>query len=140
MCSSACSPAPSACCSCRTLLPDGRLFPNPTDVRYVLAEPGVDVVGKVVAQHWHIDAGKRKLWTLVQFAPPLRLAHSVLGLQPDAWIVAPDTKQPAFSAYNQFATKGGRAGKVLVDISRVGWGGQGAADIPGHVTIRVGTL
>jgi hypothetical protein len=119
---------------------DGRLFPNPTDVRYVLAEPGVDVVGKVVTQHWHIDAGKRKLWTLVEFARPLRLAHSVLGLQPDSWIVAPDAKQPAFSAYNQFATKGGRAGKVLVDISRVGWGGQGAADIPGHVTIRVGTL
>ena len=120
---------------------DGRLFPSPpADVRFVLAEPGVDVVGKQVATHYHNDAGTRKLWRVVRFTPPLRLAHSVLGLQPDAWIISPDGKVPAFSAYNRFVTPGGRAGTAVVTISRVGWGGEGKADIPGNVTITIGTL
>jgi hypothetical protein len=120
---------------------DGRLFPSPPEgVRYVLVEPGVDVVGTTVATHWHNDAGTRKLWRVVRFAPPLRLAHSVLGLQPDAWATSPDGKQPAFSAYNRFATPGNAAGTAIVTISRLAWGGEGSADIPGHVTIEVGTL
>lgn len=128
-----------------TLSPDlaqtnGRLYPNPRDVEYVLAEPGVDVVGTTVATHWHVDAGTRKLWRVVRFAPPLRLAHSVLGIQPDGWIVSPDGKLPALSVYNRFVTAGGRAGTAIVTISRLAWGGEGAADIPGHVTITVGTL
>jgi hypothetical protein len=113
---------------------DGRLFPDPKDVQYVLAEPGVDVVGKLVDTHWHLDAGQRKRWTVVRFTPPLRLAHSVLGIQPDGWIVAPDAKQPAFSAYNRFVTHGNRAGTMYVHVSRV------AGPAPGHVTIRLGTL
>jgi hypothetical protein len=122
-----------------TLSPDlaqtnGRLFPNPKDVEYVLTEPGVDVVGKVVATHWHVDAGQRKQWTVVRFSPPLRLAHSVLGIQPDGWIVAPDAKQPAVSAYNRFVTHGNHAGTMVVHVSRV------AGPDPGHVTIRLGTL
>jgi hypothetical protein len=120
---------------------DGRLFPGaPPGVHYVLAEPGVDVVGTTVATHYHTDAGTRKLWRVVRFSPPLRLAHSVLGLQPDAWIISPDGKQPAFSAYNRFVTPGNRPGTAVVAISRVGWGGTGKADIPGHVTITVGKL
>ncbi len=42
--------------------------------------------------------------------------------------------------YNRFVTAGGRAGTAIVTISRLAWGGEGAADIPGHVTITVGTL
>jgi hypothetical protein len=115
---------------------DGRLFPSPTDVKYVLEEPGVDVVGKVIpgGRHWHEDAGQRKLWTVVEFAPPLRLAHSVLGIQPDGWIVAPDDKHPAFSAYNRFVTVGNRPGTMFVHVSRV------AGPQAGQVTIRLGTL
>jgi hypothetical protein len=119
---------------------DGRLFPSPTDVEYVLEEPGVDVVGSVVARHEHTDATQVKTWTLVRFAPPLRLAHSVLGIQSDGWIVSPDGRAPAFSAYNQFVTPGGRPGTLFVTVSRAGWGGEGKADIPGHVRIEVGTL
>jgi len=113
---------------------NGRLFPNPTDVKYVLAEPGVDVVGKVVQTHWHDDAGQRKQWRVIEYTPPLRLAHSALGIQPDGWIVAPDEKQPAFSAYNRFVTPGDRAGTMYVHVSRV------AGPKPSDVTIRLGTL
>jgi hypothetical protein len=115
---------------------DGRLFPNPTDVEYVLEEPGVDVVGKVIPNgtHGHVDAGQRKQWTVVQFTPPLRLAHSALGIQPDGWIVAPDDKHPAFSAYNRFVTDGNQPGTMFVHVGRV------AGPKPGHVTIRLGTL
>jgi hypothetical protein len=115
---------------------DGRLFPNPTDVEYVLEEPGVDVVGTVIpgGRHWHVDAAQRKQWTVVRFTPPLRLAHSVLGIQPDGWIVAPDAKQPAFSAYNQFVTPGNAPGTMFVHVGRV------AGPKPSRVTIRLGTL
>ncbi len=119
---------------------DGRLSPNPTDVRLVLTEPGIDVVGTTVATHEHTDAQQVKTWRLVRFSPPLRLAHSVLGIQPDGWIVSPDGVEPARSAYNRFVTPGGKAGTVLVTVSRAAWGGEGKADIPGEVTIRVGTL
>jgi hypothetical protein len=120
---------------------DGRLFPGaPAGVHFVLAEPGVDVVGRTVATHYHNDAGTRKLWRVVRFTPPLRLAHSVLGIQSDGWIVSPDGKAPALSVYNRFVTPGNRAGTAIVTISRKGWGGQGPADIPGNVTIKVGTL
>jgi hypothetical protein len=116
---------------------DGRLYPNPTDVRYVLTEPGVDVVGRTIATHRHNDAGQIKLWRLVEFDPPLRLAHSLLGIEPDGWTISPDGVKPATAAYNRFVTPGGRAGHAQVLISRLGWGGP---DRPGHVTITLGTL
>ena len=41
------------------------------------------------------------------------------------------------SAYNQYATRSGEGGNVLVSLSRKTWGGP---DKPGHVVIKVGPL
>jgi hypothetical protein len=114
---------------------DGRLFPNPTDVQYVVTDPGVDVVGKVVATHNHKNAASTIPWRLVKISKPLRLAHAQTGIEPDGWVVSPDGIQPAKAAYSQFVVK--RPGFAKVIISRRGWGGT---DVPGHVTIRLGDL
>jgi hypothetical protein len=41
------------------------------------------------------------------------------------------------SYYSQYATPGNRRGFAVVKVSRAAWGGK---DVPGHVTIKVGTL
>jgi hypothetical protein len=110
----------------RTVTPDlataeGALFPNP-GVPYVVTEPGIDVVGRIVA--------RRGSWRLFRVEPPLRLTNSTTGIYTDDWM-------GANSGYSQFATRGDRAGSMKVTVTRRGWGGT---DIPGQVTIRLGTL
>jgi hypothetical protein len=110
----------------RTLTPDlataeGALFPNPR-VPYVVTDPGIDVVGKVVARGGN--------WRLFRVEPPLRLVDRTEGIYSDDWM-------GESSRYSQFATPSDRPGTVSVTVSRVGWGGT---DVPGRVTIRVGTL
>jgi hypothetical protein len=97
----------------------GRLFPDPK-VPYVVADPGIDVVGSLVA--------RGGAWRLFRVAPPLRLRNSTTGLYVDGW-------QGEESGYSQFAGRG--PGVMKVTVSRAGWTGK---DVPGTVTIRVGTL
>ena len=98
---------------------NGRLFPDP-NVPYVVADPGIDVVGRVVA--------RGGAWRLFRVAPPLRLRNSTTGLYVDGW-------QGEESGYSQFVGPG--PGIMKVTVSRAGWNGE---DVPGTVTIRVGTL
>ena len=109
---------------------NGRLFPDP-GVRWVVADPGVDIAGQLVAQ--------KGRWTLYRLSGPLRLAHSQTGILADGWngcSPAPCTRAEA--AYNRFASPGGRPGYAIVSVSRAA--AQGAPIKPGHVIIRLGTL
>ena len=99
----------------------GELFPDP-HVPYVVADPGIEVVGRVVAAEGP--------WRLYRVAPPLRLRNSTTGIFADGWMSDE-------SGYSQFATPGNRPGTMQVTISRAGWTGK---DVPGGVTIRLGTL
>jgi hypothetical protein len=110
----------------RTLTPDlatadGELFPDP-QVPYVVADPGIDVVGDVVAR----GGG----WRLFRVEPPLRLVDRTEGVYSDNWIGERST-------FSQFASEDNLPGTMNVTISRVGWGGK---NVPGNVTIRLGTL
>jgi hypothetical protein len=103
---------------------DGRLTPDP-GARYVVVEPGTDLVGTVVARP--PESGR---WTVYRLDGPLRLAHASTGIFSDGWMGAE-------SAYNQYATESGQGGNILVSLSRATWGGP---DKPGRVLIKVGTL
>lgn len=103
---------------------DGRLYPDP-EVRYVVAERGIDVDGAVVAR-----PPRSGRWTVYRLRGPLRLAHSRTGIYPDGWMGAE-------SAYNRYATPGNRPGFVAVELSRAAWRGP---DKPGRVTVSVGPL
>src|SRR5581483_346676 len=103
---------------------DGRLSPDP-GFDYVMATPGIDLVGTQVPG----DFGQWQLWHIQH---PLRTAESAIGLYSDGW------SGPKLVSYNRYSTPGGRAGSVVVNVSRVGANGIPAP--PGHVTIRVGTL
>jgi hypothetical protein len=111
---------------------DGRLFPDP-QVPYVVTEPGLDIAGTRVAT--------RGRWTVYRVAPPLRLAHSQEGIFSDGqtgcdlFVASCPT---ARSAYNQYATSGGRRGWMSVNVSR--FGACGAPIPPGEVVITIGTL
>ena len=108
---------------------DGRLSPDP-GVPYVVAEPGVDVVGRPVGTYGR--------WTVYRVRGPLRLAHSTGGIFQDGWTGCPGEPCPAATAvYNRYATPGNGRGYAVVDVSRVAWHGP---DKPGRVLIRVGTL
>lgn len=108
---------------------DGRLFPDP-GVRYVVTEPGVDLDGTVVA--------RRAQWRVYRVNPPLRIAHSQTGVFADGWTGCDRLPCPvAASAYSQYATPGGKAGYLVITVSRAAWRGP---DKPGNVVVRVGTL
>jgi hypothetical protein len=69
----------------------------------------------------------RSYLTLFRLDGPPRLASSIEGVYGDGWM-------GAFSAYSHYGKA--PAGKVTVTLSREGWGGK---DVPGTVTVRVGT-
>ena len=103
---------------------------TPVDVEYVVADPGIDIVGQIVARHTHSAAGTPVDWTLVKIVPPLRLQNSARGVFQDGWA-------GRNSDYSQFTTPGNRPGFAYVRVHRKGWGGT---DRPGLVRIRVGKL
>ena len=140
--------------------PDGRLtsraYPEgaPPDAQYIVADAGIDVVGTFVEQPQiryvitrdafgfpiHQVVVQPAAWRLLRIDRPLRLRSTPSGIEADGWITpplgsAPGT--PAFSAYDQFSTPGGRPGYVGVTVSRAGFRGK---DKPGQVTISVGRL
>jgi hypothetical protein len=100
---------------------DGSLFPDP-ETDYVLADAGVDVAGPVLVREGN--------WRLHAVSGAIKLQSATTGLYSDAWMGAE-------SAYSLFSTPGNQPGTLVVTLSREAWGGE---DVPGNVTIRVGTL
>jgi hypothetical protein len=119
-----------------TLTPDlvdpttGAITPPPEPVDYVVTDPGIDLVGRVVARHGHRAAGTETEWRLFRVEQPLRLQNSTRGVSQDGWA----ERQ---SDYSQFTTPGGLPGYAVVRVHRKAWGGK---DVPSRVTIRAGAL
>ncbi len=107
---------------------DGLLSDDP-QYRYVVAEPGIEVVGKAVARHFHRAGGGFVPWRVYEVAPPLRLRGAATGLYPDGW------SGPNGSQYTRYS--GGGRGSLHVTVSRERWGGP---DTPGKVIARIGPL
>jgi hypothetical protein len=109
-----------------TLTPDlvnaqtGAITPPPTNVEYVVTDPGIDIVGTEVAQHAHFAAGTKTFWRLFKIDPPLRLQNSTRNVSQDGWAA----KQ---SDYTQFTTPGDLPGFAVVRVHRKAWGGK---DVP----------
>lgn len=130
--------------------PDGRLtskaYPMgaPPGVEYIVADEGIDPVGRFVVQpavrkvitRDQFGFPIRKVvvepahWRVLRIEQPLRLQSTPVGIYTDGWT-------GAFSAYNQFATPDGRPGWIRVTVSRAGWLGK---DKPGRVTVTAGNL
>jgi hypothetical protein len=108
---------------------DGSITTVP-GIRYVVVDPGIDLVGKPVASVEHRGGGTAQKWRLYEIAAPLRLVDAVSGIYADGWA----GKE---SSYSRYRTPGGRPGSVVVNISRAAWNGPSPT---GHVTIRVGPL
>jgi hypothetical protein len=98
--------------------------------RYALADGGIDLVGKVVAQK-----GPVRLYRL---DGPLRLSQSTRGLFTDGWLGTVKPADGAKATYARFATPTPGAGTVHVTLSRTGW--CSAKDVPGDVLVAVGPL
>lgn len=104
----------------------GRIVPTQggrgiADVRYVVAPTTVQLKGRLVAQEGRL--------ALYQARPPLRIATHLGGVYSDGWM-------GAFAALTHYTTPS-RPGRVVVRVSREGWGGESP---PGRVAISVGPL
>lgn len=109
---------------------DGRLSPD-LGLPYAMVEPGIDLAGTVVATEGR--------WRVYRLKLPLRLAFSQTGIFSDGWNGCPGQPCPAArSGYSRFATPGGRAGYVVVSVSRAA--AFGAPIKPARVVIQVGSL
>lgn len=112
----------------------GRLSQSPPGLKWVVAEPGVDVAGTLVAKP--PESGR---WNVYRIDGPLALAHSQEGVFSDGQTGCEGLPCPAArSAYNQYTTPDGKGGFVIVNISRVS--ASGAPIKPGNVLVRVGRL
>jgi hypothetical protein len=92
--------------------PGGR----PLAPRYVVAQPGLNIVGEKVAA-----AGRLVLYRV---PAPLRLESRLNGVYGDGW-------SGSNATYTRFSQ---RPGTVRVEVGRAGWSGP---DVPGRVTITV---
>ena len=111
---------------------DGTLNPSP-NTRFALAVNGVSLQSPEVATPLHVPGT-----TLYRLdGGPLRLRFSQSGVESDGWVSAPDPTSPAVSAYNRFDAASLGPGFAVVSLDRIAWAGK---DIPGHVTVRLGTL
>jgi hypothetical protein len=106
--------------------------------KYAVTTEGVNLVGRVVAVQQHYVGGAASPWTLYRVTRPVRLLNSVEGVFPDGWFgkTRSYSKEPATSAYTQFATPGNRRGYLVINVSRMG----GGKSVPSHVRVRVGTI
>ncbi len=100
------------------------------DIQYAVIDPGMDVVGKVVALGPHASASGLVDWRLVKIDYPLRLKDAITGIFADGWMSRKST-------YSLYTTASKARGFVTVNVSRRAWGG---VDVPGHVRIVVGHL
>jgi hypothetical protein len=112
--------------------PDGLLVQSP-HTEYALATNGVELQAPVVARE--PEGRSQTVYRLD--GRPIRLASSQTGVQGDGWLAAPSADVPAFSAYNRFDARTAGNAFAIVKLSRIGYAGK---DVPGHVTIRLGTL
>ena len=101
---------------------DGRLDPD-SPTRYVVAGPGVSLVGRVRAKQVERQGETR----LYEIDRPLRVSEAVTGISADGWV----RSETSFTQYV------GRAGVVEVYVTR-GICAENAQ--PGRVQITVGTL
>ena len=108
---------------------DGALSHDP-GYPYVVQENGIEVVGTEVARHLHAAGGHLEPWRLIQVTPPLRLRASVDGVFPDGWTGDQ-------SSYTRYSTKGDKAGRIRIVVSRKDWGGPNRT---GHVTVKLGPI
>jgi hypothetical protein len=111
------------------LAPDGSITSAP-DIRYVVVDEGINLVGDIVGRKGHGSGGLTKFWRVYRIHPPLRLAESTTGIYDDGWM-------GETAAYARFSTPGNRPGYAVVSLSRQAWGGPSPE---GNVVIRVGTL
>ena len=109
---------------------DGHLQQQRGELEYVVAEPGIDVVGKEVATGAYLAAGNPTLWRLIKIDYPVRLRNAQAGIYSDGWMGED-------ASYTEYRSPGDGAGWISVSVSREAWGGT---DVPGKVTIRVGKL
>ena len=122
-----------------TLSPDlvdaatGEITQPPAPVEYVVADPGIDIVGTLVEKHAHYAAGTKVFWRLFKIVPPLRLQNSTRGVTQDGW-AAEQTD------YTQFTTPDNLPGFAVVRVHRLGWGGKDVPKGGSRVVIRVGVL
>jgi hypothetical protein len=123
------APGPGPTITPNLLGPDGMIASQRGDLKYVLADPGIAVVGRVVAQPTFGLAGSS--FRLFRIAYPLRLTHSITGLYGDGW------SGSGQAAYNGFRTPDGRPQQATVVASRAGWGGPG---LTAKVVVRAGAL
>jgi hypothetical protein len=134
----------------------GKDIPNgaPRGVDYMVADKDIQVQGKEILRPQvqsvitedefgfpiHKVVTTPAPWRLLKIDRPLRLSSTPTGVDPDGWVTPPlgsPEGSPAFSAYNQFSTPGGKPGLIRIVVSRAGWQGK---DKPGKVTIKVGRL
>ena len=106
---------------------DGTLG-NPPGTPYLLADSGVDPVGKPVAS---VPGSGLRLYRL---NGPIRLLDWIDGIGGDGWVVSD-------SSYSRFADAGGPAGTALITLSRTRFCPDPARGAPeGRVTVTVGRL
>jgi hypothetical protein len=123
------APGPGPTTTPDLLRPDGTMRQRP-DTKYVLAVNGVTLQTPVVARA--PDGSAKIVYKLEGY--PFKLRTTETGIESDGWLTAPNADVPAFSAYNRFDSA---PGIMVVKLNRVGYAGK---DVPGHVTVRLGTL
>jgi hypothetical protein len=107
---------------------DGELTTD-DDVRYMVSDYGISLVGKVIAQKEHLGGGAALPWTLYKITPPLRVRQSVEGIYTDGW-GKPQT------ALNQYSIAENRPSYLVVHVSRNG----GGKTLPAKLKVAVGSL
>ncbi len=123
------APGPGPTTTPDVLEPDGTMRQRP-NTDYVLAVHGVTLQTPLVARA--PDGSDQAVYKLEGY--PFKLASTETGIEGDGWLTAPSPNVPAFSAYNRFD---GAKGLLFVNVNRIAYAGK---DVPGHVTIRLGTL
>jgi hypothetical protein len=122
------APGPGANITTQVLSPDGRIDPG-QNMKYMVSDYGISLVGRVLDQKVHIGGGAPLPWTLYKLTPPTRLRSTVEGLYTDGW------GQPE-TGLNQFSIPGNEKSWLVVGVSRSG----GGKTVPASVKVEVGKL
>ena len=115
------APGPGPTTTPNVFKPDGTLQQQRGDVRYVLADGGIEVLGTVVARP-PSRGGAAGAVRLYEIDYPVRLRKAVEGVFPDGWMSEAAT-------YSQYSTPAGQPGWVVVDLSRGDWDVKGTARV-----------
>lgn len=122
------APGPGPTLTPDIVKPNGKLYPQPPE-RYLVTDSGLEIVGSLVEERYHLAGGVRVPLRLYRITPPLRMRQSVEGMFADGW------GQP-HTAYNQYSTPARRPGYVVVDVSRAG----GGKSVPASAQLVIGKL